>query len=199
MLQTYLNLRVHGRLLAVVLLILVRVHPDVVERKLLLDAVLEHLPLLQGQTIRLGNHRHYIDRLRQLLQHHNVNRLKRMTGRRNEVQAAVDAGILDVPLALRRELFAEVGAVLVFDVLDDGVPAAVVVDEVAVAGRVDDVQAEAHAVLLDHVGDGVDFGGAADGLVGCEAAFGVDEVGGEDGVYEGRLAETGLAWDRMCG
>jgi hypothetical protein len=43
------------------------------------------------------------------------------------------------------------------------------------------------------VGDGVDFGGLADGLVGCEAAFAIDEVGGEDCVDEGALAESGLA------
>ena len=49
--------------------------------------------------------------------------------------------ILDVPLSLRRELLAEVGGVLIFDVLDNGVPAAVVVDEVAVARGVDDVEA----------------------------------------------------------
>ena len=94
----------------------------------------------------------------------------------------MDARILDIALALRRQLLAEVGAVLVFDVLDDGVPAAVVVDEVAVARGVDDVEAEAHAVLLDDVRDGMDLGGAADGLVGLEAAFAVNEVRGEDGV-----------------
>jgi hypothetical protein len=43
------------------------------------------------------------------------------------------------------------------------------------------------------MGDGVDLGGLADGLVGCEAALAVDEVGGEDGVDEGALAESSLA------
>ena len=63
----YLDLRVHGRFLPIVLLILIRVHADIVESKLLLDAILEQLPLLQRQAIRLGNHRHHIDRLAQLL------------------------------------------------------------------------------------------------------------------------------------
>lgn len=169
------------------------------ERKLLLDTVLEDLPFLQSETIRLGNDRHHVDRLTQLLQHHNINRLERMAGGSDEVQAAVDAGVLDVPLTLRRKLFPQVRTVLVLDVLDDGVPAAVVVDEVAVAGCVDDVEAEAHAVLLDDVGDWVDLGGAADGLVGREAAFAVDQVGGEDGVYEGGLAEAGLTCEESGG
>ena len=182
--EVYLDLRVHGRFFTIVLLVLVRVHPDVVEGKLLLDAVLEQLPLLQCQTVRLGNDRHDIDRLAQLLQHDDINRLEGMTGRADEVQAAVDPRVLDVALTLGSELFPQVCTVLVLDVLDNGVPAAVVVDQVAVAGGVDDVEAEAHAVLFDDVGDGVDFGGAADGLVGLQAAFGVDEVRGEDCVYE---------------
>ena len=44
--------------------------------------------------------------------------------------------------------------------------------------------------------DGVDLGGLPDGLVGLLAPLGFDEVRGEDGVDEGRLSETGLAW---CG
>ena len=191
--EGYFDLRVHGRLLAVVLLVLVGVHADVVERELLLDPVLEHLPLLQCQRIRLGNHGNHIDRLAQLLQYHNINRLERMARRRDEVETAVDARVLDIPLSLRRQLLPQICAVLVLDVLDDRVPAAVVVDEVAVAGCVDDVEAEAHTVLFDDVRDGVDLGGLADRLVGCQAAFGVDEVRGEDGVDEGALAETGLA------
>lgn len=87
---------------------------------------------------------------------------------------------------------------LVLNVLDNGVPAAVVVDQVSVAGGVDDVQTQTHAILLDDVGDRVDFGGAAGVLAGIETAFAVDEVGGEDGVNEGRLAETGLACMKSC-
>ena len=82
---------------------------------------------------------------------------------------------------------------LVLDVLDNGVPAAVVVDKVTVAGRVNDVQAEAHTVLFDNVGDRLDLGGLSDGLCGRKAALGLDEVRGEDGVDQGGLAETGLS------
>ena len=42
--------------------------------------------------------------------------------------------------------------------------------------------------------DRVDFSGAARRLGGREAAFAVDEVGGEDGVDEGGLAEPGLSY-----
>lgn len=139
--EGYLDLRVHGRLFRIVLLVLVGVHADVVEGELLLDAVLEHLPLLQGQAVRLGDHGHDIDGLAQFLQYHNVDRLQRVSGGCDEVEAAVDAGVLNVSLTLGSELLAQVGGVLVLDVLDDRVPAAVVVDEVAVAGRVDDVEA----------------------------------------------------------
>ena len=169
------------------------------ESKLLLDPILEHLALLQGQAVGLGDDRHHVDRLAQLLQHHDVDRLQRMARRRDEVQTAVDARVLDVALPLRGQFLAQVRAVLVLDVLHDRVPAAVVVDQVAVAGRVDDVEAQTHAVLLDDVRDRVDLGGAADGLVGGEAAFAVDEVGGEDGVDQRALAEAGLACGRSLG
>ena len=189
----YFDLSVHGRFLGIVLLVLVGIHADVVESKLLLDPILEQLPLLQSQTIRLCNNGHHIHRLAQLFEHDDIDRLQRVAGGGDEVETAVDAGVLDVALTLSCELLAEVGGVLVFDVLDDGIPAAVVVHEVAVARGVDDVQSQAHAVLLDDVRDGVDLGGLADGLVGGEAALAVDEVGGEDGVDECALAESGLA------
>lgn len=192
----YLDLRVHGCLFAVVLLVLVRVHADVVESKLLLDAILERLPLFQSQAIGFGNHWHHIDSLAQLLQYDDVNGLESVTGGADEVETAVDTSVLDVALALSRELLAKVGAVLVFDVFDNRVPTAVIVYEIAVAGSVDDVETEAHAIFLNNVGDGVNLGGLAAVFVWGEAAFGVDEVGSEDGVDEGRLAETGLACRR---
>ena len=90
-----------------------------------------------------------------------------MAGRVDEKEAAVDTRVLDVAVADCGKLLAEVRAVLVLDVLDNGVPAAVVVDEVAIAGCIDNVQAQTHAVLFDDVRDGVDLGGASDGFVGC--------------------------------
>ena len=46
-----------------------------------------------------------------------------MPGRVDEVEAAVNAGVLDVAVALGRKLLAQVRAVLVLDVLDNRVPA----------------------------------------------------------------------------
>lgn len=193
MTDSYLDLRVQDLLLVVELFILVRVHLQVVERKLLLDAGLELLALLKGQRVGLGDDGHDVDNVGQLLQDDNVDGLQGVAGGLDEEQAAVDAGILDVALALGRELLAQVRRVLILDVLDDGVPAAVVVDQVAVAGGVDNVEPQADTVLLDDVGDALDLGGRADGLIGLQATLGVDQVGREDGVDEGRLAESRLA------
>jgi len=142
-----LDLRVHGGLFTVVLLVLVWVHANVVESELLLDAVLEELSLLQGETIGLGDDRNDIDSLAQFLQDNNVDGLEGVAGGGNEIQAAVDASVLDVPLTLSGELLAQVCAVLVLDVLHNGVPAAVVVDEVAVARGVYNVQSGARNFL----------------------------------------------------
>lgn len=91
-----------------------------------------------------------------------------MAGRLNEEQAAVNPGILDVALTLGSEFLAEVGRVLILDVLDNGVPAririnstsfsacskedfvpSVVVDLVTVARRVNDVQTKTDSIFLD--------------------------------------------------
>jgi len=83
--------------------------------------------------------------------------------------------------------------VLVLDVLDNGIPTAVVVNEVAIAGGVNDVQSQADTVLFDDVRDSLDFRCAPDRLIGLHAAFAVDKVGREDGVDERGFAEPGLA------
>lgn len=190
---TYLDLLVDDALLIIKLLIVVRIHLDLVEGKLLLDALLESLPLLERERVGLGDDGHDVDNVRELLEDDNVNGLERVARRLDEEEAAVDARVRDVALALGRELLAQVGRVLVLDVLDDGVPAPVVVHQVAVPWRVDDVEPQPHAVLLDDVRDRVDLGRAADRLIGEHAALGVDQVRGEDGVDQRRLAETRLA------
>jgi len=99
----------------------------------------------------------------------------------------VDAGVLDVALALCGELLSKIGGVLIFDVFDDRIPAAVVVDEITVAGRIDNVEPETNAVLLNDVRDGVNFGSVADRLVGVEAAWESCQQG---------LCKSGQALDR---
>ena len=90
------DLSVHSSLFRIVLLVLVGVHPDVVEGKLLLDAVLELLTLLECERVGLCNDGNDVDGLAQLLEDDNVNGLETVAGGRDEVETAVDAGILDV-------------------------------------------------------------------------------------------------------
>lgn len=174
------------------LVTVVRVHLQVVKGELLLDALLERLALLKRQGISLGNNGHNVDHIGQLLQHDNVDGLQGVASGLDEEQAAVDAGVLDVLVAVGGELLAQVGRVLVLDVLHDGIPAAVVVDQVAVARSVDNVQTQTDAILLDEVGHGVDLGSGADDLVRHQTTLGLNKVGGEDGVDKGRLSETSL-------
>ena len=90
----------------------------------------------------------------------------RMTGGLDEEEAAMNSSILDIPLTLSGEFFAEVCRVLIFDVLHDRIPAAarqhfhdyhtskdqpsVVVDLVTITRCVDDIQSQADTILLDH-------------------------------------------------
>lgn len=164
------------------------------ESEFFLYPVLESLPLFQGETISLGNDWNNIDGLAELLQHNNVDGLEGMARWLNEEQAAVNPGVLNVAVALGREFLAQVCGVLILDVLDNGIPAAVVVHEIAVTGSVNNVEAESHAILLDNMGDRVNLGGAADLFGRSETTLGVDKVGCEDGVDQGRLAQARLAY-----
>lgn len=89
----------------------------------------------------------------------------------DEEQAAVDTGVLDIPLTLSSEFFSEVCRVLVLDVLDDWVPASVVVNLIAITRGIDNVQTQTNAIFFDNVGDGLDFGGRSYGLIGGESSF----------------------------
>ena len=93
------------------------------EGELLLYPLLEGSALLESQRIGLRDDWNNIDNVGELLENDNINWLQGVTGRLDEEEAAVDAGILDVSLSLGGELFAEVCRVLIFDILDDRVPA----------------------------------------------------------------------------
>lgn len=94
----------------------------------------------------------------------------RMARGLDKEQAAVDTGILDITVTLSREFFAEVGRVLVLNVLHDGVPTkriisstvwkwtgrlidcsvpSVVVDLITIARSVDNVQPETDPIFLN--------------------------------------------------
>lgn len=154
-----LDLGVPCALLIVQFVVVVGVHLQVVESKLLLNPLLEGSTLLEGERIRLGDDRHDIDNVRQLLEHDNVDGLKGVAGRLDEEQAAVNACVLDVTLTLSSKLLPEVSRMLILDVFNDGVPAvymlagelsclrglqrnipAIIVDKITVARGINDVQ-----------------------------------------------------------
>lgn len=164
------------------------------ESKLLLDALFESLALFGGQGIGLGNDRDDIDDIGELLENNNINRLQGVARRLDEEQAAVDAGILNVALTLGGELLAQVSGVLILDVFDNGIPAAVVVDEVSVARGIDDVESEADTILLDDMRVGLDLSGRSNRLLRLESTLGVNQVRGKNGVDQSRLAQTSLAY-----
>lgn len=72
----YLNLSVDGTLLIVQLVVVVGVHLQVVESKLLLDALLESLALFKGEGIGLGDDWDDIDDVGQLLQDNDIDGLE---------------------------------------------------------------------------------------------------------------------------
>lgn len=187
-----LDLRIKCTLLLIKLIVIVGVHLQVVEDKLLLDSLLECCSLLQGEGVRLGNDGNHVDNIRQLLQNNDIDRLERVTRRLNEEQAAVDTGILDITFSLSSELLAEISRVLVLDVFHNRVPASVVVDLITITGGIDDIETKPHAVFLDDVRNGLDLGGRSDRFIRGKTTLGIDEVSCEDCIDQSRLSETSL-------
>lgn len=109
------------------------------ECKLLLYPVLEGLSFFQSETISLGDDGNDVDGLAELLENDNINWLEGVARGLDEEQAAVDSGVCNVAVALCSEFLAQIGRVLVLDVFDNWVPAAVVVHKVAVTRGVDNV------------------------------------------------------------
>jgi hypothetical protein len=181
---TNLDLRVECDFLRIMLLILIRIGAQVMERELLLYALLERLTLLQSERVALSNDRYHVDKFAELLENHNINRLQGMAAGLDEEQAAMDSGVLQISLALSSELLAQICRMLVLDILDDRIPAALVVDQVTVAGSIDNVEPQTNAILFNDVRHSLDLGRAADRLVWLQAALAVDKVRGEDRVDE---------------
>lgn len=69
-------MNVHHTLLVIKFVIIVWVHLEVVERELLLDALLERLSLFQGQRVRLGNHGNNVDDIGELLEDDDIDWLQ---------------------------------------------------------------------------------------------------------------------------
>lgn len=94
------------------------------ESEFLLNALLECAAFLEGQGVCFCNDWDNVDDVREFLQNNNIDRLEGMTGWLDEEETAVNTCVLNIAFALGGEFFSEVGRVLVFDVFDDGVPAA---------------------------------------------------------------------------
>ena len=118
-----LDSRVCGSFLVIQLFVVIWIHLQVVEGKLLLDALLERTAFLKGERVRLGDDRNHVDHIRQFLENDNVNGFEGVAGRLNEEEAAVNASVLDVSFSLSGQFFPQIGRMLIFDVFDDGVPA----------------------------------------------------------------------------
>jgi len=65
-----------GAFFVVKLLVVVRVHLQVMESKLLLNPFLESLALLQRKGVCLGDNGNNVDHVRKLLENHNVDGLE---------------------------------------------------------------------------------------------------------------------------
>ncbi|KAI3475819.1 hypothetical protein L1887_62719 [Cichorium endivia] len=161
--------------LHLVLFVVKGIDADFVVLHLGADPLLEQIALVHGERVGLCNDGDNVDDIAELLHHRHVDGTQSMTRGVDEEEAAVDAGIDNVSIAHRGEFLSQVGRVLVLDVLDDGVPAVLVVHLVAVTGSVDNVQSQLDAVFDNHVRDGVDLGGLTNHLVRCKATLGVDE------------------------
>ncbi len=150
-LSSYLDLCIQGALLLIELIVVVWVHLQVVEGELLLDSLLECLALFKSERVGLGDDWNNVDNIGELLKNDNIDWLQGMAGWLDEEETAVDTGVLNVALSLCGELLAEVCGVLILDVLDDWVPASIIVDLVSVTWSIDDVEAEAYTILFDDV------------------------------------------------
>ena len=82
---------------------------------------------------------------------------------------------------------------LVLDVLDNWVPASVVVDLISVTWGINNVQAQTDTVLLNDVRNGLNLSCRSHRLVGSKSSFRVDQVGRKDCVDESRLSKPRLS------
>ena len=75
-----LDSRIGGTFFVIQLLIVIRVHLEVVEGKLLLDSLLKRSAFLEGEGIGLCDDWHHVDDVGELFQDHNINGLQSVTG-----------------------------------------------------------------------------------------------------------------------
>lgn len=91
--------------------------------ELFANAVLVSGALFESQAVGLCNDWDDIGDLAQLLHDNDIDGLEGMAAWRDEVETAVDASVLNEPVAGSGEFFAQVCRVLILDVFYDGIPA----------------------------------------------------------------------------
>lgn len=99
-------------------------------------------------SIGFGDDRNQVDLLVELLHDLNVKGLQRVASGLDEVDNSMDAVVHNVH-TVDLVLSVEVSVKSLLNVLNNGVPRFIVVDEVTEARRVDNSQSEADTVLLD--------------------------------------------------
>ena len=88
-----------------------------------------------------------------------------MTRRLDEEKTAMDASILDVSLSLSSKFFPQISRMLVFDILDDWIPAticqstaqtlrrelvpSVIVDLISIARGINNIESQTDTILFD--------------------------------------------------
>ena len=91
------------------------------------NLLFEGFTFFQSETVGLGNDRNDVDNFAEFFHDNHIYRTERMSSWVDEVQAAVDARVLDVTVTHRRELLAKVCTVLVFDIFHNWIPATILI------------------------------------------------------------------------
>lgn len=65
---------------------------------------------------------------------------------------------------------------LILNVLDDWIPASIIVDLISITWGINNIESQLYAILLDDVGNGLDFGGRSYWLIGGESALRIDQM-----------------------
>lgn len=122
-----------------------------------------------------------------------VQRLQRVASWLNEVDTRMHT-VVDNVHTVDLVLGFEVGIKSLLNILDDGTPRIIVVDEVSEAWCINDCQSESDAVLFNVCADRLDGDRLRDDVeTGSFALARRVEGGVEESVDEGRLAEAGFA------
>lgn len=153
-------------------------------------SLLEGRNFVVGESISLGDDWDEVDLGVQAAHDLNVQWLQRVAGGLDEVDAGMDAVVNNVD-AVHLVLGIKVSVESLLNVLDDGTPRNVIVHKVTESRRVDDGQAETHAVLFNVGADGL-YG---DGLGADVKAWGLlllwrVQRRVEERVDKGRLSEA---------